>query len=106
MRFRWPCALLLQMAILVALSSSARGQVPVIDRVFIITMENQELSDIVGNSAAPYLNSLIARYGLATNYTAVQHPSLPNYMALTGGDTFFSIDCDDCRVDAPNIQGD
>ena len=74
-----------------------------IDRVFIIVMENAEFGSIIGNPSAPYLNSLAAAYGLATNYTGVSHPSLPNYMSMTGGNTFFTTDCVDCRTDAPNI---
>src|SRR4051794_4133343 len=66
-------------------------------------MENRELSDIVGSAEAPYLNSLIAKYGLATNFTAGQHPSLPNYMAVTGGQPAFTVNCDDCRSDGPSI---
>jgi acid phosphatase len=49
--------------------------------------ENHEYSSIVGSSAAPYINSLIAQYGLATNDTAVSHPSEPNYVAVTSGGT-------------------
>jgi hypothetical protein len=48
-------------------------------------MENKEYGRIVGASAAPYLNSLIARYGLTTNFYAETHPSEPNYIALTSG---------------------
>jgi len=48
-------------------------------------MENKDYGSIVGSSAAPYLNSLIARYGLATNLDAEAHPSEPNYIALTSG---------------------
>ncbi len=48
-------------------------------------MENQEYSSIVGSKQAPYLNSLIARYGVATDFYAETHPSEPNYIALTSG---------------------
>jgi acid phosphatase len=51
----------------------------------VIIMENQEYSSIVGSKQAPYLNSLIARYGLATDFYAETHPSEPNYIALTSG---------------------
>lgn len=51
-------------------------------------MENKEYGSIVGNSQAPYLNALIRRYGLATNYHAITHPSEPNYLALFAGSTF------------------
>jgi len=43
--------------------------------VYVIIMENQEYGSIVGSSAAPYLNSLIARYGEATSFYAETHPS-------------------------------
>jgi acid phosphatase len=50
-------------------------------------MENREYSSIVGSSSAPYLNSLIAQYGLATRSYAVDHPSEPNYVAFVSGGT-------------------
>jgi phosphatidylinositol-3-phosphatase len=50
-------------------------------------MENKAYSQIIGNtSAAPYENQLAAQCGLATNYHAATHPSLPNYIAATSGD--------------------
>ena len=59
--------------------------VPDFRHVYVIVMENKEYSSIVGSSAAPYLDSLIARYGLATNFYGETHPSEPNYIALTSG---------------------
>ena len=50
-------------------------------------MENKSYSEIIGSSAAPYINSMAQKCGVATNYTAVAHPSLPNYIALTSGGT-------------------
>jgi acid phosphatase len=72
-------------------------------RVFVIIFENHEFNQIIGNTAAPYINSLARQYGLATAYTAVAHPSLPNYMALTGGATAFTTDCAGCLASTPNI---
>ena len=51
-----------------------------------IVLENLGYS-VVGSRAAPYFNSLASRCSLATNYLAVSHPSLPNYIALTSGST-------------------
>jgi phospholipase C len=51
-------------------------------------MENHSYSDVIGNSAAPYETSLAHACANATNYHAVTHPSLPNYLAMTGGSTF------------------
>jgi phospholipase C len=49
-------------------------------------MENHSFGDIIGNaSQAPYINTLAARCGLATNYHVATHPSLPNYLAATSG---------------------
>ncbi len=43
---------------------------------------------MIGNTAAPNLNALVNRFGLATQYFGVAHPSEPNYVALMGGNTF------------------
>ena len=66
---------------------TATGVYSGIDRIVVIVMENHSYSQIVNNTSAPYLNSLIHRYGLATNYTGVAHPSEPNYLALFSGST-------------------
>ena len=51
-----------------------------------IWMENRSLGNIIGNkSQAPYINSLAAGCGLATDYHTTTHPSLPNYLAATSG---------------------
>ena len=60
---------------------------PGFSHVYVLILENKEYSSIVGRASAPYLNSLIANYGLATDYTGVSHPSEPNYIALFSGST-------------------
>jgi hypothetical protein len=89
---------------------SAKGavNVPVFDHIFVIVFENHAYSQIVGNPAqAPYFNRLAARYGVATNYRAVTHPSLPNYLALVGGSTFgVTTNCTTCFVAAENLVAD
>jgi phospholipase C len=52
-----------------------------------IWMENRSYDAIIGSTHAPYINRLAADCGLATNYHSVTHPSLPNYIAATSGDT-------------------
>jgi len=70
-------------------------------------MENHGYGEIIGSPDAPYLSQLATRYGVATNYVSVGHPSLPNYLALTGGDTFgITTDCTDCFQAAPNLAVD
>jgi hypothetical protein len=56
-----------------------------IQHVVWILMENKDYSSVVGPGSAPYINRLAHRYGLATDYSAISHPSLPNYIALTSG---------------------
>src|SRR6266566_455372 len=64
----------------------ARGQtLPQFGHVVIVPLENHGYSQVVGSSSMPYLNSLIAKYGLATNYHADTHPSIGNYFMLTAG---------------------
>jgi hypothetical protein len=72
--------------------------------IAVIVMENKEYRDIVGSRAAPYINGLARRYALATMMFAVDHPSLPNYLALTGGSTFRIVsDCTNCFVASTSI---
>lgn len=54
--------------------------------------------------ATPGFASLARRYASATNYWAVSHPSLPNYLALTSGSTWgITSDCTGCYVTATNL---
>jgi hypothetical protein len=53
--------------------------------VVLIVEENHNYSEVVGSSDMPYLNSLISQYGLATQYFANAHPSIPNYLMFTTG---------------------
>jgi acid phosphatase len=53
--------------------------------VFVIVMENRAYEEAM---AQPYTADLARRFAVATNYHAVSHPSLPNYLALTSGSTY------------------
>jgi phosphatidylinositol-3-phosphatase len=55
--------------------------------IMVIVEENREYGSVIGDPSAPYLNSLAASNGLATQWYAVSHPSLPNYLALVSGST-------------------
>jgi hypothetical protein len=77
---------------------------PTFSHVFIIVLENKEATDIIGSPNAPYFNSLAKQYARAAKFYGIRHPSLPNYLALTGGSTFnISNDCTDCFINAANI---
>jgi hypothetical protein len=62
--------------------------VPHLDHVFLIMMENHGYSQIVHNPNAPFINQLAASANTATNYFAVAHPSLTNYLEIVGGSNF------------------
>lgn len=59
-----------------------------LDHVFLIIMENQTNTDILGNANAPFINAYAKVANQATNYFAVGHPSAPNYLELVGGSNF------------------
>ncbi|WP_194914826.1 alkaline phosphatase family protein [Catenulispora rubra] len=60
--------------------------VPGYDHVFVVYMENEDYSGIVGNtSQAPYINSLLPKGTSLSQAYATTHPSDPNYVALAGG---------------------
>jgi hypothetical protein len=72
----------------------------------VIVMENEEYGDIIGQRQTPYVNSLARRYGLATQMYGTSHPSLPNYLAMTGGTTAgIDSDCTDCSVRGGGLAG-
>ena len=77
--------------------------IPTFKHIYLIVMENKEYGSIVGARAAPYENSLIARYGQATNVYAATHPSEPNYIALTSGDLNGVRTDGYYNLNAPNI---
>lgn len=70
------------------------GQVPSgmprLDHIYVIMMENHSYQQVVGNPAMPFINSLITggKASVATNYFAVGHPSLTNYLEVVGGSNF------------------
>jgi hypothetical protein len=69
--------------------------------VAVIVMENKEFGEVIGSPSAPFINGLAKRYALARGMYAASHPSLPNYLALTGGSTFgIASDCTECNVAA------
>jgi hypothetical protein len=72
----------------------------------VLVMENAEYNDVIGGDAAPYINRLARTYGLATGSYAITHPSLPNYLALTGGSTAgIASDCTDCSAPGSGLGG-
>ena len=71
---------------------AAEGPIPKgiqhLDHVFLIMMENHGYSQIINNPNAPFINKYAKTANLGTNYFAVAHPSLTNYLEVVGGSNF------------------
>jgi phosphatidylinositol-3-phosphatase len=70
--------------------------------VFLIVMENHSPDQAL---AGAFTAQLAATYGEAANYHAVSHPSVPNYLALTSGQTW-GVQDDSYRVLPRSDLGD
>jgi acid phosphatase len=66
-------------------SVSVFGQVPRSKHVYIVAEENHSYEHLVGSPYMPYLNSLLAQGGTATQFYADEHGSLENYLIVTSG---------------------
>jgi hypothetical protein len=62
--------------------------VPGYSHIVVVVEENHGYHQIIGNSNAPYIESLVDGGELLTNYHAISHPSEPNYFAMYAGSTF------------------
>src|SRR5580704_14573171 len=84
------CLLVTALAGTVSAQEEGHKGIRQLDHVFVIVMENHGYQQIIDNPNEPYLNSLIAskKVNLATNYFAVGHPSLTNYLEIVGGSNF------------------
>jgi phosphatidylinositol-3-phosphatase len=83
-------------------SSTSTAPPPSGHKVMVIIEENHSQTEAI--SSMPHLASWAATYGKATAYTAVTHPSLPNYLAIAGGSTFGVTD--DNAPSSHPISGD
>lgn len=87
--------------------SPAAGDRPGVTKLLVFVVENHSLDQM--QQEMPWLNSLAQRYGYATDFRAVAHPSLPNYLAMAGGDTFGVTDDhppSDHPIDASSVFGE
>jgi len=60
--------------------------VPPVTKLLVFVEENHSFDQM--RAGMPYTASLAERYGHATDYHAIRHPSLPNYIAIAGGSTY------------------
>jgi phosphatidylinositol-3-phosphatase len=87
-------ALIVALCVTFLLGSAFAGEgsvpkgVPHLNHVFVVVMENHGYSQIVGNPNAPFTNKLAQSANSASNYFAIAHPSLTNYLEIVGGTNF------------------
>ena len=70
-------------------SSGASDQptsVTTVSKVLVIVEENRSVADV--DAHMPFFAAQSSQYGTATEYHANQHPSLANYLVITGGSIF------------------
>jgi phosphatidylinositol-3-phosphatase len=89
-------------------SSGAQTDPP---HIMLILMENHGAGSIIGNTRAPFENSLATNDISLTNWTGIDHPSSPNYVALMTGQDNGVAAANDCtpsypRITACDYQGD
>jgi phospholipase C len=83
---------------------TAQGHVPEFEHIVLVVFENKSFDMIIGNPDMPTFNRLADEYTLLTTYYGARNPSLPNYLALLGGDTFgIDRDCTDCFIHAESL---
>ncbi|HEY2496461.1 MAG TPA: alkaline phosphatase family protein [Candidatus Angelobacter sp.] len=75
----------LSMALALFAGVSAFAQVPRSNHVYIVAEENRSYERVVGSAAMPYLNGLLAKGAVATQFYSNEHGSLENYLIVTSG---------------------
>jgi hypothetical protein len=83
--------------------AAASGGQPAFGRVYLVVFENHGFDAVVNGSEMPYLKGLIKQGALATAYSAITHPSQPNYIALFSGDLHGITDDGNHNLTAPNL---
>jgi hypothetical protein len=73
------------MALALFIGVSAFAQVPRSKHVYIVAEENRSYERVVGSPVMPYLNNLLSRGAVATQFYSNEHGSLENYLILTSG---------------------
>lgn len=74
---------------------------PRVTKVLVFMIENHSLAQMKAQMPRTY--ALAKTYAYATDYHAIRHPSLPNYLAIAGGSTFGVTD--DANPSAHHIPG-
>jgi hypothetical protein len=106
------CALRAATAVLAAALCASAGathravRLPHVAHVVVVVFENREESAIDNGDGSSPFERYASRYVDLSNYTAVTHPSLPNYLALVSGSTQgVTDDCTSCGPWPRSIGG-
>src|SRR5437763_230940 len=84
--------------------SPRTDKIPNFDHIILMVFENRDYKDVIGSTQMPHLNALAKQNVLLSNYFAITHPSLPNYLALVSGSTQeVTSDCTQCFSKQPNL---
>jgi acid phosphatase len=79
-----------------------------VSKILVVMEENHGPAEVFPDGM-PYLWHLARRYGYASDWSAITHPSLPNYLAIFSGSAFNDPpDCGpgpDCVYPAPSVFG-
>lgn len=67
--------------------AQAEAALPAYDHIVVLIEENHSFTQVIGNTAAPYITSLANGGANMTQSFAITHPSEPNYLALFSGAT-------------------
>ena len=93
----------LTVSALILCCTFALSQVPSSKHVYIVAEENHSYQHLVGSANMPYLNGLINQNGLATQFYANQHSSLPDYFWVTAGQAITQNNETTLTYDVDNI---
>src|SRR5580692_9791272 len=84
---------------------AANNDLPLIDHVVVVVLENHSFDQIIDPHRAPFIHHLATDGALFVNAFAVSHPSQPNYFALFSGSTQGVRDDGNYTFDKPNLAG-
>jgi len=96
--------LTLSQAVSLIPSATVQPPVPNFKHIIVFFFENHEYGLVFHNRTMPNFNQYATANTILSQYYAIMHPSLPNYLAVFGGDTFkITSDCEKCFISAPNL---
>ncbi len=84
-------------------AAKAAQDPPLPSKILVVIEENHSLAQM--RAGMPFLAAQSERYGYATAWKALTHPSEPNYLAIAGGSMFGVTDDGPPSRNAPKVGG-